>query len=1036
MTLCEFSIRRPVFAWMLMSGLIIFGAISLMRLGISQMPDVDFPVVEIRAVWEGAAPEIIESEIVDPIEKEVVQIEGLEKITSTIRQGAATIVLEFDINRDVDGALQEVQAAVSENRYPLGVDPPTLKKRNPEDEVIMWVGIAAPDRTLRDLIQLADRSLVNRFEIIPGVGEVFLGGYTQPSLRLWVDNEKLRQYQLTISDVVNAVSNEHIEVAAGIIENERQEFNLRTMGEEFTAEELSAVPILQRGSQPIYDTTLRIGDVAEVEDGLADIRRKAFITGTPGMGIGVKKQRGSNEVEVARSVRALVEDLKTEYPSLQFQINADFSRFVEESVSHTKMELLIAGFLTALVCYFFLGSLRSSINVILAIPTSVLGTFIILYFSGFTLNLFTLLALALAIGVVVDDAIMVLENIVRHFHMGKDRVLAARDGANQVFFAAIATTVVLVSIFLPVAFMDGVIGKFFFQFGITMSAAVMLSTVEALTLTPMRCASFMRRDDRPLWIHRIISTGLDHMRNVYTRLLRVPIRFPALTLLLAMATLPASWILYHKLPQEFVPPQDQGFFRIFVRTPVGSSLAYTETKIHQIQDWLRQQPDIQRWFINAGGNNNLANEGFAAVTAIDRSERPHISETMKRARKELGGIEDLIVRVPSMEIKGLSQGRTNPLAFNIRGADYSILQAKAQDITERLNQTGLVEGLDTDFRLNMPELRIIPDRAAAAARGVSIRNIGETIQAALGGVREGKFTNDGERYDVRIRLRSEQRLTPDSINTLQIRTSYGELIPLRDMVRTEVISTVQQVSRVNQQRAVSVFGNIAAGQSQAVAIQEAVRIGREILPEGYTLHLEGGAEAFASSFKGLLLSLGLALVLAYMVLGSQFNSFLHPLSILIAVVPGVLGALIGLHIMGQSLNLFSGIGMILLVGIVTKNSIMLVEFINRIRLDEGLGIDQAIMEAGRVRLRPILMTTVATVVAAIPVFLGWGAGAETRSPMATTVIFGMILSTVVTLFVTPALYKLLSPLEKARPGGEDYDFEAMSLQSGHNSPTS
>ncbi|MEM9444861.1 MAG: efflux RND transporter permease subunit [Verrucomicrobiota bacterium] len=1023
MTLSEFSIRRPVFAWMFMSALIVFGAIGLLRLGISQMPDVDFPVIEVVVTWEGAAPELIESEIVDQIEEEVVQIEGLKKITSTMRQGAANIKLDFDINRNVDAALQEVQAAVSDNDYPLDMDPPRLRKRNPEDQAILWVGVAS-ERPIMELIRLADQSLTNRFEIIPGVGEVILGGFVEPSLRIWMDNNLLKKYELTVQDIVNAVRSEHSEIAAGYIDNKRQEFNVRTMGEEFSPEDIGNILITQRGSQPIYDTAIRIKDVARVEDGLSDIRRRSYISGVQGLSIGIKKQRGANQVEIARAVRALVEELDKELPDdIYFQINADFSKFVEDTLRDSKRELLVAGLLTALICYFFLGSLRSAMNVGLAIPTSILGTFIIMYFAGFTLNLFSLLALALAVGIVVDDAIMVLENIVRHFHMGKNKVQAARDGANQVFFAAIATTVVLVSIFLPVAFMEGVIGKFFFQFGITMSAAVLLSTVEALTLTPMRCAALMSRREGTVFFYKPVTTLLDRLRDLYKTLLHIPVHYPWIVIGMALLSIPLAYLLFNKLPKEYVPPQDQGFFLILGRTPVGSSLDFTEEKIFQLQKWFKEEETIDSWFASAGGFNNLTNESFSTVNLVPPDERPSQQVIMKKARDELASIENFFTIVPDQQIRGLTQGRNYPIAFNIRGPDYGVLQNKAREIIESLNKTGLVVGLDTDFRIDMPELRIIPDRQAAAARGVSMQNIGETIRAALGGVREGKFTSGGERYDVRIRLEKDQRLSPESINDLQIRTLYGELIPLSDVVRTEVKSTVQQVSRINQQRAVSIFGNVAEGKSQAEAINEALRISRETLDESYSVHLEGGSEAFAEAFDNLKFSLLLAIILSYMVLASQFNSFLHPIAILVALVPAGLGAFFGLWIMGQSINLFSSIGIILLVGISTKNSIMLVEFTNRLRVEENLSVRDAIYQAGTIRLRPILMTTVATIGAAIPIFLGLGAGSETRSPMATAVIFGMLISTSVTLFVTPAVYKILSAVERARPGEENYQFQ-------------
>ncbi len=1011
MILSDISIRRPVFAWMLMFGLIVFGAISFSRLGVSQMPDIDFPVLEVRTTWDGAAPEIMESELVDKIEQAVIAIEGLKEVRSTIRAGQATVELELDLDRDIDAALQEVQAALSQVRLPLNVDPPIIRKNSTESEPVIRIGLSGK-QSLRELVEYVDNFLLDQFQVLPGVGEVSLSGYSDRNLRIWVDNEKLKQYDLTILDLQRAIELEHTELAGGYIENAKQEMNVRTMGEGLTAEAVGEILISSRGGQPIYDTSIRIKDVARVEDGLSDVRRLARVSGEPGVSLGISKQRGSNEVKVGKVVKQKMEELQATLPEgMKLQVNVDFTQFVEESVKATEHELLLAGALTAIICFVFLGSFSAGFNIILSIPTSIIGTFTILYFSGFTLNTFTLLALALAIGIVVDDAIMVLENITRHFHMGKGKVRAAREGAREITFAATAATIAVIAIFLPVAFMEGVIGKFFYQFGITITAAVALSLLEAITLTPMRLSQMMIRREKPSIFERASNAVFDFIANAYRATLKVTLKLRWPLLIGATVLFVFSLRLGGQLRQEFVPPQDQNFIRMPIQAPVGSSLAHTDTITREIEKYLKSRPEVLRYFVAVGGIGGVPNQSFAAVTLVDKSKREKSqSEVIQEFRKDLGTMKGVKISYQDLSTRGLTPRRSQPVEFNLRGPDYAVLDSSAKEIMKRLEETGLVVDLDTNYRAGMPEVRITPDREASALRGVSMDVIGRTINAAIGGIREGKFTKDGRRYDVRIRLNPEERLTEDDVKKLTVRTSYGEVIPLSDVVSITTESTLQTISRVNRQRSISVTANLAEGASQSVALEKAAAIAADVLPPGYTFNLEGGAKTFTESFQSLWFAFIVGIIVAYMVLASQFNSFIHPFTVLLALPFSITGALATLYATDQSLNLFSAIGVILLMGIAKKNSILLVEFTNAKR-EEGMPLMEAILTAAPIRLRPILMTSAATMGAALPLALGIGPGAETRQPMALAIIGGVLVSTLFTLVVVPCAYAVLSNLE-------------------------
>ncbi len=558
MTLSEISIKNPVFAWMLMLGLIFFGWISIAGLGVGQMPDVDFPVLNVSVNWEGAAPEVIETDVVDIIEDSVMGVEGMREVSSTSREGTANITLEFDLNRDIDVALQEVQSKIAEaqRRLPRDMDPPIIQKFNPEDQPIMWIGVTS-NRPVRELMDYVDRHLKDRFKTLPGVGEIMLGGFLERNLRVWLDTQKLLQYQLTVEDVITAIQTEHIEIPAGRLETDQKESSIRAMGEARSVEEFEKIVITKRTNLPNY-RPIRLREVATIEDGLADVRKMARVMGQDSVGLGIRKQRGSNTVEVAKAVKKrLAEVRKNLPPGYDLDVNFDSSRFIEDSVHELALTLILSALLTSLVCWIFLGSWSSNLNILLAIPTSILGTFLVIKFAGFTLNTFTLLGLSLAIGIVVDDAIMVLENIVRHREKGEEKIDAARNGAKEITSAAIAATLAIAAIFIPVVYMKGIVGKYFLQFGVTITVAVLLSLLEALTLAPMRCSQFLEVGERTTHFGKSFEHGMIRLSELYKKWLTIALGHKKIVLSGAFAFFLLSLITVPFLRKEMSPSQDQ-----------------------------------------------------------------------------------------------------------------------------------------------------------------------------------------------------------------------------------------------------------------------------------------------------------------------------------------------------------------------------------------------------------------------------------------------------------------------------------------------
>lgn len=1033
MSISEVAIRRPVFAWMLMFGLIVFGGISFFRMGISQMPDVNFPIVNIALQLDNAAPEVMEMNVVDIIEDAVMGIDGLKSVTSSVSQGGANITCEFNMNRNIDVALQEVQNRILQinNQLPTTLYPPVISKINPEDQPVMWAMLTADSNVPQaDQMMYARNTLKDQFSTIDGVGSVVLAGYVDPNLRVWLDSKKLYPLELTSPDIWTAIQNEQTEQPAGRIEAPLNELNVRVLGETKSPLDFSKIRVESRGGAINYRPTT-LSQVATIQEGLSDIRAISRFNGVSAIGLGIVKQHGSNAVAVGKLVRKKVEQVRASLrPGYHIDVQLDSTQFIQESVDELNMTLLVAALLTSVVCYLFLGSWSATFNVLLAIPTSVVGAFIALYFLGFTLNSFTLLGLSLAIGIVVDDAIMMLENIVRHHEMGKDRRTAAIDGSNEITFAAFATTLAIAAIFLPVVFMKGVVGSFFYQYGITVTVAVFLSLLEALTLTPMRCARFMHSaKDNPTWLMRKMNYFMEHLAERYKASLSWSLNHRWGIVMVSTAIFLVSLVFVSTLRKELIPPQDQALFLLNIKTPVGSSIAATDEVFKKAEAYLKTQSDVKDAYTTIGNyeHNNVVNAGTIYIILTQAKTRKLSQrEVMDRTKNDLKKVLPAGTEVfgQDLSLTGFSASRGFPVEFVVEGPNWEKLKAYSDVILKKLSETALVEDINKDYQGGMPEIIVTPDRNKAADRGVSISSISQEVEYMIGGQifsANTEYPKEDHRYYIRVRSLPSEHADISDISNLRIRNNHSEMVPLKEVAEIKQIESPQLISRYNRMRAVPVFANVARGKSQQDALDAVTRIGQETLPPGYHVRIMGSGNAFQEAFDGLIFALILGVAVAYMVLASQFNSFIHPITILMALPFSISGALVALFLAHQSLSLFSMIGLILLMGIVKKNSILLVDFTNQQR-DAGLSVVDALLTACPVRLRPILMTSVATVAGAIPGALNFGAGAETRIPMAISIIGGVTLSTFLTLYVVPCVYSLFSNLE--RPDAADAEVKA------------
>jgi multidrug efflux pump len=1007
MKLSDVSIRRPVLASMVSLALVLFGAIGYTRLSVRDYPDVDPPIISVSTFLPGANPQVVESAVTDVLEEELSTVPGLRTLTSSSVEESSNITLEFTLDRDVDVAAQDVRDKVARvrGRLPRDVEEPVIAKQQADAGAFYYLALSGANYDLLQLSDIGDRRVKSRLQSLPGVGRAEIYGERRLSMRVWLSASELAARGLTVEDVQQAIRSRNVEVPAGRIESSRREFSVRSLGELKTPEEFSDMVVSDAGGQMV-----RLRDLGRVELGPRDERSLLRSNGDPAVAIGVSRQSKANLIDVARAIQAELPAIQASLPpGVKIETVYDGSTFVTQSIREAQGSLVLAAILVVLIIFVFLRNLGATIIPGLAIPASIVATFAVMYFLHFSINNLTLLALTLAIGIVVDDAIIVLENAYRHQEeLGEDPVTAAIEGTREIGFAVVATTIALVAVFTPLAFLKGNTGRLFNEFGIAVAGAVIISGFVALTLTPMLCARVLRVPHSHGPLFRLFEASFVAITQAYTRALgralrhRVPIVGGALTALVAAVA------LFNSLKREFIPADDQGFFPIFIIAPEGSSLAYTDGYQRQVEAIVRKSADVKHVFSIVNFGNGVSG-GIVFVNLKDWSERKRsVQQIIGEIQPQLFGIPGIFAFANAPSAFG---GFGNPVEFVVQNPDFARLAVAMDTLVTRARQVKGLQNVDTDLRFNKPQLSVSFDRNRAEDLGVSVGEIAATLQVLLGGSRVNTFTRDNKLYDVVVQLSPEERATPSDLSGLYVRGKDGQLVQLSALVHATEGVGPRQLNHYDRIASFTLTAGLAPGFTLGEALDSLNRIAAEVLPPGSTTKLAGESRELEESGSALYFAFALAVLVVFMVLASQFESLIHPFTVLLAVPLAVTGALVTLKLTGATLNLYSQIGMILLIGLVTKNSILLVEYANQLKA-KGRGAFEAMQEAGRIRLRPIVMTSVATITSAIPVALGLGAGSTSRRPLGYVIIGGVLFSTLLSLFLVPVVYVILDGLRR------------------------
>ncbi len=1015
MKLSSMSIRRPVLATVMSFTILLFGIIAFTRLPVREYPDIDPPIISVTTFYRGASPAVVETEITNVLEEQFATLEGVKTLTSSSREQGSVITIEFELNRNVDEAANDVRDRVSRVRstLPREIDDPVISKVDANAQAIVWLALSSDRHSGLELTDVADRILKERIQRLPGVGSVIIAGERRYAMRVWLDPLLMAARGLTTQDVENAIRRENAEIPGGRVEGAQREFSVRTRGELSTPEEFGAI-ILARDENGI----VRLRDVADVNLGAADERTQVRYNGQSAVGMGIVKQSKASTVDVAAEVRAALQELTKLLPAgMRLDVAYDSSNFINDSIDEVKETLLIAMILVVLVVLAFLKSFRATAIPTLAIPISIIGALAAAYFAGFTLNILTLLALVLAIGLVVDDAIVVLENVYRHMEMGKSRWQAALDGSSEIGFAVIATTIALVAVFVPLAFLTGSVGRLFNEFGISLAVAILISGFVALTLTPMLCSKILK----PLhgvsdsWATRSFDAFFEWLNRIYDRTLRFAMKRRGLMIVAGLLAIAVSVVLFKFMPSELVPVEDRSIAFGVVIAPEGATLDYTDKYMKEVEQRLLALPERRSLFTATGlgfGGPGRVTNGFVFLGLKPRGERgksqQQIVQELFPRLISIPGVLAFVINPPSLG----GRFSSSPVEYVLQGDSYEELNQAVGAVTGEASKLGYMINLDTDLRLNKPQLDLTIDRERAAGLGATVADIGSTLETLLGGRVVTNFKRGTKQYDCILQMKPAARATPDAIREIYIRGSSG-LVQLANVVRVQETLTPKELNHYNRVRSATITANLVPGVSLGQALDDLDRIAETTLPAGMKREYAGQSLEFKSSSSSLYFMFLLAIVFIYLVLAAQFESFVHPLTILLSVPLAVFGALLTLFIFGQSLNIYSQIGLIMLIGLVTKNAILIVEFSNQLRR-QGKPVIDAVIEAATIRLRPILMTSFATIFGILPIAIGFGAGAESRRPLGLAVVGGMLFSTFLTLVLVPVLYTLLSRFVKQR----------------------
>ncbi len=1014
MFLSDISIKRPVFACVLSLLLIAFGIVSFTRLSLREYPDIDPPIVTVEVSYPGAPANIVETRITEIIEERIAGIEGIEFIESSSEDGESNVTIEFSIDRDIDAAANDVRdriAGITDN-LPDEADPPEVQKVDANDDVVIWQNLASDTMTVPELTDYAERYLVDQFSTLDGVARVRIGGGLSYAMRIWLDRQELAARNLSVSDIEAALRAENVELPAGSLESDQRMFKARVDRNFKEPDDFNSL-VVAKGDDGYL---VRLSDVARVELGVVEDRTIFRGNEVPMVGIGIIRQSTANTIDVANATIALSEKLNKNLPEgMHIHQSYNAAVFIEASIHEVYNTLFIAIACVVLVIYLFLGNIRAMLIPAVTVPVSLISTFIVMYTFGYSVNLLTLLAMVLAIGMVVDDAIVMLENIVRRMDEYKETpLMAAYRGARQVGFAVIATTLVLIAVFVPITFLEGDVGRLFTEFAITIAAAVGFSSLVALTLCPMMASKILKRQEgKHNIIIRIVDGLVSKCRRAYIAVLTKLLKKPLIAMIAFVILIASLFIIYPKIPSEFVPQEDRGAFFVSITGPEGASFDYMEEYMNEIETRLMKYVDageIDRLLVRAPrgfGSIENFNGGFVIAILKDWSARRPATQIMNEIRTNLSDLPG--VRAFPLMRQGLGGGTGKPVQFVLGGSTYEELAQWRDIVLQKVSENNPgIEGLDSDYKETRPQIDFVVDYERAADLGVSISEIGTTLETMMGGRNVTTFLDDGEEYDVIVEGEREEQRSFNDVSNIYVRSDRtSELVPISNLVEIKEYGAAQTLSRYNRIRSITLEANLSDGYTLGEALTYLEQIVRDNLPSEAIIDYKGQSRDFVNSGSSMIFVFGLGVLVVFLVLAAQFESWIHPLVIMLTVPLAIGGGLLGLYLTGSSLNIYSQIGLIMLVGLSAKNGILIVEFANQLR-DEGMRFSRAILEASDKRFRPIVMTGLTTVAGSIPLVLASGAGAETRIVIGVVVLAGVLAGIFFTLLIVPVAYSLIA----------------------------
>jgi multidrug efflux pump len=1016
MLLADLSIKRPVLALMFTGAIIIFGFIAIDRLPVRELPAMDFPVAMATVVYPGAGPEVVDRDVVEPLMTEINTIPGIRRLESVSVDGAARIDVEFVLERDIDAAAQDLRERIARVRptLPRRMEEPLVTKLDLDAQPVVWFALSSTRHSIVEITEYWDRVLRPRFERIDGVGQFLRAGARRFAVRVWLDAQALETHGVTVADVIAALRDQNVALPAGRIEGADREFPVTMTGRAASIPELGGLVVAHRDGAPVF-----LRDVAEIGAGAEDERATARLSILPGsigrdaLGVGVIKQTQANTVQVADAVVGLIDELSPTLPEGMSLVTAiDASIFVEQSIAELREAVIFGGLLTILVVFLFLGNGRATLIAALAIPTSVLGSFTAVYWLGYSINTFTMLGIVLVIGEVIDDAILVLENIYRHRQAGLGALEAARVGTREVGLAAIASSFTLIVVFAPLAFVEGLVGRMLAEFALTIAVSIAVSLIVALTLIPMLCGRYLRLS--PAGAGRFAARAqrvAGAISDAYTGLLDAALRRRWLVVVSAIASFAVTVVLLGRLGTELSPAVDEGAFVAFVTAPEGSTPEYTDAELRRVESVLATFPEVESFLaITAPSFGGIVPKGNEALGLVrlkplaDRRDMRSQAEVMAELRRRLADLPGATVTVFARP-GALSGSSGAPVQLTVMGPDSRALHQGAERLRRELAAVPGIVDVVGSLQLNKPQLRALPRAEEAAHLGVPLTDVADTLQAALSGAEVTQFERDGRSHPVVVQLEKRDRGLAEQAGTLEVRSRSGQMVPLSSVVDFREAGDLNEVRRYERTRIAYIEAQLD-GKPLGDALAAADEIAARVLPPGVEMKPVGAAMGMDESLESLIFTFLLAVLATYMLLAGQFNHLGHPLAIMVAIPLGLFGAVAALWIWGSTMNLYSGIGILVLIGLVVKNSILLVDYTNQMRAG-GMGREAAILAAGSVRVRPILMTAATSILAVLPAILGFGVGSETREPMVVAVLGGMSMSTLLTLVVVPISYAIM-----------------------------